>query len=92
MDERLSTGDEDFKDRANERLRSIIDATKMLILASHSRDLLLATCNRIICLEHGRVSMRQRSPRCTLGVKAPPERFSRRPGHETSRSMEMVLR
>jgi lipopolysaccharide transport system ATP-binding protein len=57
MDEWLSTGDEEFKDRANERLRSIIDATKILVLASHSRDLLLANCDRIIWLEHGRVRM-----------------------------------
>lgn len=57
MDEWLSTGDEDFKDRANKRLRDIVDSTKILILASHSRELLLNNCNRVIWLEHGKIRM-----------------------------------
>lgn len=57
MDEWLSTGDEDFKDRANARLRELVDSTKILILASHSRELLKTNCNRIIWLEHGRIRM-----------------------------------
>ena len=57
MDEWLSTGDEDFKDRANARLKEIVDATKILILASHSRELLLNNCNRLIWLEHGKIKM-----------------------------------
>jgi lipopolysaccharide transport system ATP-binding protein len=57
MDEWLSTGDEQFKERANARLREIVYATKILILASHSKELLLANCNRILWMEHGRVRM-----------------------------------
>lgn len=57
MDEWLSTGDEDFKERANQRMRELVDSTKILILASHSRELLEKNCNRIIWLEHGRVRM-----------------------------------
>lgn len=57
MDEWLSTGDEDFKERSNRRLRDMVDATKILILASHSKELLLANCNRIIWMEHGRIRM-----------------------------------
>ncbi|KAB2727337.1 ABC transporter ATP-binding protein [Ochrobactrum sp. MH181795] len=57
MDEWLSTGDEDFKERANQRMRELVDSTKILILASHSRELLEKNCNRIIWLEHGRVKM-----------------------------------
>lgn len=55
MDEWLSTGDEDFKERANRRLHEIVSSTKILVLASHSRELLLQNCNRIVWLEHGRV-------------------------------------
>lgn len=55
MDEWLSTGDEDFKARADERLREIVNSTKILILASHSKELLLANCNRIVWLEQGRI-------------------------------------
>jgi lipopolysaccharide transport system ATP-binding protein len=57
MDEWLSTGDEDFKHKADKRLREIVDNTKILILASHSRELLQNNCNRILWMEHGRVRM-----------------------------------
>ncbi|PJT24412.1 ABC transporter ATP-binding protein [Ochrobactrum sp. 30A/1000/2015] len=57
MDEWLSTGDEDFKERANERMRNLVDSTKILILASHSKELMEKNCNRVIWLEHGRVKM-----------------------------------
>lgn len=57
MDEWLSTGDEDFKERANRRMCELVDATKILVLASHSPDLLKKNCNRVIWLEHGRVRM-----------------------------------
>lgn len=55
MDEWLSTGDEDFKERAEQRMKDVVHATEILILASHSRELLLANCNRAIWLEHGQV-------------------------------------
>lgn len=57
MDEWLSTGDADFTERANQRLRTLVDTTKILVLASHSRELLLANCSRIVWLEHGCVRM-----------------------------------
>ncbi len=57
MDEWLATGDEEFQDRANQRLRDIVGATRILILASHSKDLLLTNCNRIVWLEHGKIRM-----------------------------------
>ncbi|QFP62253.1 ABC transporter ATP-binding protein [Brucella anthropi] len=57
MDEWLSTGDEDFKDRANARMRELVDSTKILILASHSKELMEKNCNRVIWLEHGHVKM-----------------------------------
>lgn len=57
MDEWLSTGDEDFRERANARLKEILKSTKILVLASHSKELLLQNCNRIIWLEHGEIRM-----------------------------------
>lgn len=57
MDEWLSTGDEEFKDRANARMRDLVDSTKILILASHSKELMQKNCNRVIWLEHGRIKM-----------------------------------
>jgi lipopolysaccharide transport system ATP-binding protein len=55
LDEWLSTGDEEFKEKSNNRLQEIVNSTKILILASHSKELLLANCNRIIWMEHGQV-------------------------------------
>jgi lipopolysaccharide transport system ATP-binding protein len=55
MDEWLSTGDENFRERAEQRMRRVVDTTDILILASHSRHLLQTNCDRIIWLEHGRV-------------------------------------
>lgn len=57
MDEWLSVGDEGFKHRAEERMTELVKATNILVLASHSRELVLHTCNRVIWLEHGKIRM-----------------------------------
>lgn len=55
MDEWLSVGDEDFRHKAEQRLLQVVEATSILFLASHSRDLLEKLCTRVIWLEHGRI-------------------------------------
>jgi homopolymeric O-antigen transport system ATP-binding protein len=57
MDEWLSTGDEEFKERADRRLSEVVSAAEILILASHSHELLLNNCSRLIWLEHGKIKM-----------------------------------
>lgn len=57
LDEWLSTGDEEFRHRAEKRMKEVVDSTDILILASHSRELLKEICNRVIWLEHGKVKM-----------------------------------
>ncbi|WP_165092426.1 ABC transporter ATP-binding protein [Caballeronia sp. SBC2] len=57
MDEWLSVGDEGFRRKAEERMTELVASTHILVLASHSRDLILHTCNRVIWLEHGKVKM-----------------------------------
>lgn len=57
MDEWLAAGDESFQNKANERLRSLVDQTKILIIASHSKELLVKNCTRIVWLEHGKIKM-----------------------------------
>lgn len=57
MDEWLSVGDEGFKHKAEVRLAELVESTKILVIASHSRDLILKTCNRVLWLEHGMVKM-----------------------------------
>ena len=55
MDEWLATGDKDFQEKAEKKLNSIIENSKILILASHSKDLILKTCSRVIWLENGHI-------------------------------------
>ncbi len=57
MDEWLSVGDENFKLKAEARLAELVDATKILVIASHSRELIETSCNRAIWLEHGQIKM-----------------------------------
>jgi lipopolysaccharide transport system ATP-binding protein len=57
MDEWLSVGDENFKAKAEVRLRELVSGTKILVIASHARTLLESVCNRVIWLEHGSVKM-----------------------------------
>lgn len=57
MDEWLSTGDEDFRERAEKRMHEVVHGTEILVLASHTRDLILNNCNRVVWLEHGRIHM-----------------------------------
>lgn len=57
MDEWLSVGDETFKQKAEERLAEVLDSTKILVIATHSRQLLEQTCTRAIWLEHGQIKM-----------------------------------
>jgi lipopolysaccharide transport system ATP-binding protein len=57
MDEWLSVGDEGFKHKAEQRMTELVQATNILVIASHSREVILQTCNRAIWLEHGRIRM-----------------------------------
>lgn len=57
MDEWLSVGDEGFQHKAEARIKEMISATKILVIASHSRELIEKVCNRAIWMEHGTVKM-----------------------------------
>lgn len=57
LDEWLSVGDEAFRTKSELRLASMIESTKILVLASHSKELILDTCNRVLWLEHGKIRM-----------------------------------
>ena len=53
MDEWLAVGDEAFRDKAERRLLALIEDSKILVLASHSRVLLEKMCTRGIMLNRG---------------------------------------
>lgn len=55
MDEWLAVGDAAFQTQAEQRLREVIDNTGILVLASHSAELIDRECNRRLELSHGAV-------------------------------------
>lgn len=55
MDEWLSVGDAEFNEKAEKRMREVVSNSGILVLASHSPDLIRRECNRVIHLEHGRI-------------------------------------
>jgi ABC transporter related len=57
MDEWLSVGDESFKNKAESRMKDLVNNAQILIIASHSKDLIKNICNRVIWLEHGKIKM-----------------------------------
>jgi len=57
MDEWLSVGDEGFRHKAEARMSELVQSTNILVIASHSRELIMDTCNRVIWLEHGKIRM-----------------------------------
>lgn len=57
MDEWLSVGDSDFRSKAENRISSLVQNTKILVLATHSRELLERVCTRAVWMEHGAIRM-----------------------------------
>jgi lipopolysaccharide transport system ATP-binding protein len=57
MDEWLSVGDENFKNKAETRLAKLVNSTDILVIASHSSELIRKNCNRVIWLENGEIKM-----------------------------------
>ena len=56
IDEGFGTGDADFCDRAEERLKQFMESAATLFLASHSEELLKQFCNRGIVFSHGSIA------------------------------------
>jgi ABC-2 type transport system ATP-binding protein/lipopolysaccharide transport system ATP-binding protein len=55
MDEAIGVGDKAFIDKASERRKAFMDKTSILVLASHSREIIKQSCNRILWLDKGRL-------------------------------------
>jgi ABC-type polysaccharide/polyol phosphate transport system ATPase subunit len=56
MDEWLSAGDVRFLDKAQKRMEEFVGRSRILVLASHSTELIRKWCNRGIMLQHGRLA------------------------------------
>jgi lipopolysaccharide transport system ATP-binding protein len=56
LDEWIGTGDAQFMKRARERMEDRVHGSRIMVLASHSADLLKRVCNRGLVMEAGRVA------------------------------------
>ena len=57
MDEWLSVGDAAFNEKAEQRLNDLVKSSRILVIASHSRELIERTCNRAMWFEHGHLKL-----------------------------------
>lgn len=57
MDEWLSVGDETFQSKAINKLNELINNSNILIVASHSKELIKSICNKVILLENGKIKL-----------------------------------
>lgn len=55
IDEVLSVGDREFRRKAEERMREMMDRARLIVLVSHELSALEEYCDRIVWLEQGRV-------------------------------------
>ena len=55
MDEGIGAGDARFAERAEKRLKEFVGRSQIVVLASHSRDMLKSICNKAALLQAGRL-------------------------------------
>ena len=55
MDEWIGAGDASFQEKIIARMNDFLHATTIIVIASHSANLLRRIANRVVWLEHGRV-------------------------------------
>lgn len=57
LDEWLGAGDMDFYQRAQTRLTQMLEKTGVVVLASHSNELISQVCNKVAWIDRGRMVM-----------------------------------
>jgi ABC-type polysaccharide/polyol phosphate transport system ATPase subunit len=55
MDEGIATGDARFANQAAQRLRDFIGRSRIVVLASHSTEIVRSTCNKAALMQSGRI-------------------------------------
>lgn len=54
LDEVLSTGDKAFRKKSRNRLKEMMDRSRLIVIVSHSANFLKSTCDSCLWLDHGR--------------------------------------
>ncbi len=55
IDEVIGAGDAQFLQKAHKRMNDLINSSNILILASHSNDIIQKFCNKVMWLDHGKI-------------------------------------
>ncbi len=75
MDEWILAGDASFLDKARHRLEMMVRGADILVLSSHSADIILQWCNRVIWMDGGQVKA-DGTPEEVLSAYLSPEQFA----------------
>jgi len=75
MDEWILAGDAAFMGKAKHRLETMVRGAEILVLSSHSSDIIMQWCNRVIWMDRGRIKA-DGSPDEVLAAYLPPEQFA----------------
>lgn len=57
LDEWLGAGDQSFREKAQARMKQLVDKAGIIVLASHRIPLIKDNCDQCLWLEHGRIRM-----------------------------------
>lgn len=60
VDEGIGAGDAEFQKKAEQRIERLFEKTSIVLIASHSEELLARFCNRRITMEHGQLVQQHR--------------------------------
>ena len=55
LDEWLSVGDASFSEKTKNRMDELVEDSSIMVIASHSMDLLRKVCNRLVTMDHGSI-------------------------------------
>ena len=56
VDEGIGTGDKDFQSKATKRLKDYLESTSILLIASHSKELIESYCTSAILMRNGKAT------------------------------------
>lgn len=55
IDEVVNVGDSQFIEKAKKRMQDLINQTQIVVISTHDNQMIREICNRILCLEHGKI-------------------------------------
>jgi lipopolysaccharide transport system ATP-binding protein len=74
MDEWIMAGDASFVEKARSRVETMVRGAEILVLSSHSPEIIMKWCNRVIWMDGGKIKA-EGSPEEVLAAYLPPEQL-----------------